>query len=190
MALLRLFERTGDARYREAASEAQAYERSVFSATAGNWPHFGMDAGNGEPSFMSAWCHGAPGIALARLGGGQEAWDDRCEGEVDVCIQTTQGVGHDTRDHLCCGNFGRIETLAKAGRDLRRPELLARAIEQATMVVNAARSRGNGCANYSIFEDLPGEAFSPGFFQGTTGIGYELLRLSQPDAYPSVLVWE
>jgi lantibiotic modifying enzyme len=40
------------------------------------------------------------------------------------------------------------------------------------------------------FPNLPVFAFSPSFFQGTAGIGYQLLRLAHPDALPSVLLWE
>src|SRR5262249_19869577 len=39
-ALLRLYASTSDARYLDAAREAIAYERSVFSPKDGNWPDF------------------------------------------------------------------------------------------------------------------------------------------------------
>ena len=35
---------------------------------------------------------------------------------------------------------------------------------------------------------LPRQVDNPGFFQGTAGIGYELLRMARPDLLPSVLV--
>ena len=37
---------------------------------------------------------------------------------------------------------------------------------------------------------LPTQLDNPGFFQGTAGIGYELLRMVRPDLLPSVLLWE
>jgi lantibiotic modifying enzyme len=37
---------------------------------------------------------------------------------------------------------------------------------------------------------LPKQVDNPSFFQGTAGIGYELLRMARPDLLPSVLLWE
>jgi lantibiotic modifying enzyme len=31
--------------------------------------------------------------------------------------------------------------------------------------------------------------FAPGFFRGMAGIGYQLLRLADPNSLPSVLLW-
>ncbi len=89
-------------------------------------------------------------------------------------------------DHLCCGAFGRVETLFTAGRVLSRPDLTALASALAARVVATARQQGS----YFLFSGMPDETYSPGFFQGVSGIGYELLRLAYPDILPSVLVWE
>ena len=63
-ALLALFARTRAERFRTAGRGGIAYERSVFSAEAGNW----RDLRDPEHvRFPTAWCHGAPGIGLARL---------------------------------------------------------------------------------------------------------------------------
>jgi lantibiotic modifying enzyme len=63
-ALLALFARTGEERFRTAARGGIAFERSVFSTEAGNW----RDLRDPEHArFPTAWCHGAPGIGLARL---------------------------------------------------------------------------------------------------------------------------
>jgi lantibiotic modifying enzyme len=43
---------------------------------------------------------------------------------------------------------------------------------------------------YQLFNNLSNPVFSPSFFQGTAGIGYELLRLAYPEALPSVLLLE
>ncbi|MBI4280495.1 MAG: hypothetical protein HY660_18735, partial [Armatimonadetes bacterium] len=37
---------------------------------------------------------------------------------------------------------------------------------------------------------LPVGVYSPGFFQGTAGIGYVLLRMAEPGRLPCVLLWE
>ena len=73
-ALLELSEATGEARFRSAADEAFRYERTHYSPEHENWPDFRdflrPPGGNG-PVFGTAWCHGAPGIALSRL----RAWE-------------------------------------------------------------------------------------------------------------------
>ena len=47
-----------------AASECLAFEDSSYDAERHNWPDL---RGGGAPTFPCQWCHGAPGIGLARL---------------------------------------------------------------------------------------------------------------------------
>lgn len=180
-ALLRLYAVTQDQDYLQAAQEGIAYERSVFSTAAANWP----DLRDRQPGFMVTWCHGAPGIALARLGGLSIYQTDEILQDVEVALQTTQKYGLQGVDHLCCGNFGRIEVLLVAAQKLSCPKLLETAQKQAAWVVAQADNMGA----YRLFGNLP-NLFSPGFFQGTAGIGYELLRLAYPEVLPAVLLWE
>jgi lantibiotic modifying enzyme len=58
--------------------------------------------------------------------------------------------------------------------------------ELAAMVVRRATQTGN----YELFGNLPNSVFSPCFFQGAAGIGYQLLRLAHPQTLPSLLLWE
>src|SRR5262249_1629366 len=57
--------------YLAAARGAFAYEDTLFDADRGNWPDLRSADTPGTPerppTFPSAWCHGAGGIALARL---------------------------------------------------------------------------------------------------------------------------
>ena len=55
----------------------------------------------------------------------------------------------------------------------------------ATVVQRAAESDG-----YKVLGRLPNGVGRPSFFQGTGGIGYQLLRHAYPEVLPSVLVWE
>ena len=181
-ALLRLYETTQDATFVEAAQEAIAYERSVFSPEAGNWP----DLRGEKTSFMTSWCHGAPGIGLARLGGLEILDSAEIKQEIAVALSTTQQFGLQNLDHLCCGNFGRVEVLLVAAQKLSRPELWETAQKQAAQIVTRKKQIGA----FYLFPELPKDVYNPGFFRGTAGIGYELLRLAYPDLLPSVLLWE
>jgi len=182
-ALTRLHAITAEPRLLEAAAEAIAYEDSVYSPEAGNWPDL---RGDGAPAWTVQWCHGATGIGLARLGSLPALASAAVQDDVERALQTTTAVGIGPIDHLCCGNLGRAELLFAAGRRLARPALVESAGRYAASVVARAERVGA----YALHPLLPASADGPGLFQGTAGIGYELLRLARPDLVPSVLLWE
>lgn len=183
-ALLRLYNTTQNPIFKEAACEAIAYERSVFSPKIQNWP----DLRSENTVFSTSWCHGAPGIALARLGGLTILDTSEIRQEIKTALQTTQKVSLQKEiNHLCCGNFGCIEVLLVAAQQLKRPEYLKIAHQQAAWIVSRAENAGSSqIFPNENFKDI----YNPGFFQGIPGIGYELLRLAYPQQLPSVLLWE
>ncbi|MEA5595922.1 type 2 lanthipeptide synthetase LanM family protein [Rivularia sp. UHCC 0363] len=180
-ALLRLYELTQNQAYLKAAEEGIAYEDSLFSKSALNWPDLRRQSG-----FMVTWCHGAPGIVISRLGILSIYPTDEIHQDVEIGLRTTQRYGLQDVDHLCCGNFGRIEVLLVAGQKLYSSQLLENAQKKAAWVVAKADKIGT----YQLFGNLPNSLFNPGFFQGTAGIGYQLLRLAYPQVLPSVLLWD
>ncbi|MFB2880641.1 type 2 lanthipeptide synthetase LanM family protein [Floridanema aerugineum] len=182
-ALLRLYQTTGETEFLEAAEEAITYERSVFIPEVSNWPDFRQSSTKDSPTCMCSWCHGAPGIGLARVAGLDILDTPEIRQDIEAAINTTKQHGLSNIDHLCCGNLGRIEFLFTAGRKLNRPELIETAKQQAAQVVARAKQRGHFGYGSCL-------TFHPGFFQGASGIGYELLRLAYPDILPSVLLWE
>lgn len=184
LALLRLYQRTKLSIFLEAAEEAIAYEKSVFIPDIKNWPDFRHIAGSEKTTvFACSWCHGAPGIGMARLGALEIMDDPIIREDIDAALETTINFNFASVDHLCCGNFGRIDFLLQASLKLSLPELRVVVTKYATRLVENAKSRG--C--YQFFEDLPGRVCNPGLFRGIAGVGYELLRLDQPDLIPSVL---
>jgi len=106
--------------------------------------------------------------------------------EIEVALHATRYFGLTPVDHLCCGNFGRIEVLQVAALKLSRPELAEEAQRQTASLVARAEEHGS----YRLLPELPHEVFSPGFFRGTSGIGYQLLRSAFPELLPSILLWE
>lgn len=185
-ALTRLHAATGDPSYLPAVARAHAYERSLFSLADGNWP---ARAGDPDRSgrLMTAWCHGAPGIGLARAFAHTVIDDPELETEVAVAIETTVRPGAAQADHLCCGNLGRADVLFTIGRLLRSAPPLGAAMQIAGRVVGNARDRGHFRLSTAGGEY---EVFTPGFFNGLSGIGYTLLRFAEPDRLPSVLAFE
>lgn len=181
-ALLKLGVITGQHHFIDAAEKAINYERRTFSEQAGNWPDFRK-----EKSFGMSWCHGAPGIGMSRLCALSLKNNSQFYKEIEVAINTTQNYLESNVDHLCCGNFGRIELLRMAAQGLGRPELLDLAKKQAYHLIEMKKSSHS----YRFFANLPGKIFNPGFMTGAAGIGYSLLCfLDKEHVLPKVWVLE
>jgi lantibiotic modifying enzyme len=184
-ALLRLHAVTGNDAYRQAALEGIEYERSAFSEAAGNWPDFRATESLPGGAIPVQWCHGATGIGLARIGSFGIVPAPDIKREIEIALQTTCDFGLQAVDHLCCGNMGRIEALLVGAHRLGRHDWQQAALSNASKVV--ARAARDGA--YRLFGNLPCSVTTPSFFRGTSGIGYQLLRLADP-TLPSVLLWE
>lgn len=185
-ALLKLFTETSDERYREAALGGIGYEGRLFDQGVANWPDLRQGAGEGPHQFAPTWCNGGSGIGLARLGGLAACDSDAIRADIEAAAEVALRAGTGGVDHLCCGNLGRADILHEMGYRLDREDL-----------VSAAQSRVAGCVQrkrrtgaYRLWWDTGGGIALPGFFQGTSGIGYALLRAASPGILPSVLLWE
>jgi len=185
-ALLCLYQHTHEKAFLEAAEEAIAYENTLFSQQRQNW----RDLRDGKTDdYMVAWCHGAAGIGLQRASSLDILDTAQIRQDIESAILTTQkklSTLTNLADHLCCGNLGRIEAIFSMGRQLKRPDLIQYALQAASLVVGNAAEKGG----YQYASFLPRSMFAASFFQGGSGIGYELLRLTHPDILPNVLIWE
>jgi type 2 lantibiotic biosynthesis protein LanM len=179
LALLRLAAATGHGRFEEAALKAIAFENSTFDRAEGNWPDFRY-ATPTSPAFMTTWCHGGPGIGMARAS--SLPLLDTAEVRADICaaLGSVSASGIGAKDGLCCGSLGRAELLLLADRNG------SSALQLASAVIAKSRRAGG----YSTSGKAGLEFFDPSFFQGLSGIGYQLLRIAHPDELPGVLVWE
>ena len=119
-ALLEAASLTGEPRFRMVALDGLAYERSRFAPVQGNWPDLrevdamtaprstttarhgeGRTGGDASappptaapPSFMHAWCHGAPGIGLGRLCLLRHLDDPATRAEIETALQSTLAAG-------------------------------------------------------------------------------------------------
>jgi lantibiotic modifying enzyme len=175
-ALTKLFEATQDSTFLDAALEAIAYERALFDPEESNWPDLRTHRVEG---FACSWCHGAPGIGLARLGVSTTVNRDDIRSDIAAAVRRTSEATLDDVDHLCCGNFGRLELMLQAGqRD--------HALRAARWIYHRAQTN----QGYRlVHKPIPG-VYSPAFFRGTAGIGHQLLRLAEPSAVPSVLLMQ
>jgi type 2 lantibiotic biosynthesis protein LanM len=179
--LARLYERTGDSRFRDAAEEGVAFERLHYDPEHGNWP---VLRAPGRP-FMTSWCSGAPGVALGRLGTLPLA-TEAVRQDLRAALDTTAACSLLGIDSLCCGNLGRAEVLLQSHQVLGEERLRRAAEATASQAVRRSRDEGG---RYR----LPGhgdDGSAPFFFTGAAGIGYALLRLARPSLLPCVLALE
>ncbi|MFI1380041.1 type 2 lanthipeptide synthetase LanM family protein [Embleya sp. NPDC020886] len=177
-ALARLAAVTGDGAMWEAALAAFAYERAEYRPEWRNWPDHRRDprAPDAPLSHMYGWCHGAPGIGLARA-------DVLGLREIPVLREdlrlalsaTVHGAHVPTAHCLCHGTLGNAElVLAARERGLHDgPDPIAFAA--------AAIGEDPRCGT-------PGHVETPALMTGLAGIGYGLLRLADPERVPSLLL--
>ncbi len=188
-ALHRLGTVTGNATYREAATEAWTCERRHISD--GRWRARETRRSNEQRQDAAlarawTWCHGWPGIGLSRLDAVDDHW---LRIDVDAALTaTTDTLKQDScigryGDSLCCGRFGQADFLLSAGRRLNRPALC----EAARTIGSRTIARALATGSYRLGSD---DMLQPGLYQGLAGVGYELLRLQAADTVPSVLLWE
>lgn len=184
-ALGRLTDAADDPRYAEAARESLALEHDCYVPDERNWRDLrdGIDSASDGQSGALTWCHGRPGIGLARLGLSATIGGDRLRRDVDRAIAGTDPTTLLPADHLCCGNFGRVEWLLEAGTH-REDETL---LEQARRLAAACIDRTGTGRFRSPFMDE--HLYDPTLFTGDAGIGYSLLRLQDP-SLPCVLLFE
>jgi type 2 lantibiotic biosynthesis protein LanM len=195
-ALLELAALTGEERFRTVALEAIAYERSLFSPKAMNWPdlrEFETSVQTGREdrvSFMTAWCHGAPGIGLGRLRCLPYLKDSHIQAkqihaEIDAAIETTLAQGFGGNHSLCHGGLGNLDLLLQANESLEDAQEDTQWQPQidrlAALMLESIQQQGWQCG-------IPLGVESPGLMTGLAGIGYGLLRLAEPTRLPSVLV--
>ena len=176
----------GDARLRVAALDAMAYERSVFSPVARNWPDFRPPDAKSSSSesvgsnYAVSWCHGAPGIGLARLRSLSHIDDEDIRSEIDAALNTALKRGFGSNHSLCHGDLGNLEPLLEAGLRADGSQWREPVSRIAGAVLASIKARGWLCG-------VPFGVETPGLMTGLAGIGYGLLRLAEPRRVPSVL---
>ncbi len=181
----------GEERFHKLALATLAYERSVFSPQAQSWPDFlkpeqsamarhTMLATDSGASYAATWCHGAPGIGLSRLASLLYIDDEQIREEIAIALKTT--VASFGRNHsLCHGDLGNLETLLVATQILNDPWCHEQFHHFRGVILDSIET--DGCLT-----GAPLGIETPGLMTGLAGIGYELLRLAEPERVPSVLL--
>ncbi len=170
-----------DDSYDMAAGGATKYEDAAFDLSLGNWIDFRTESGP-EGYFLlraqTAWCHGAGGIGLARIRRRDHLGVDRALAAVEAQLAS---VPSGSSLGLCHGTSGLIEVLSTAAR-AGYGDLLGRDPSDRLEELWDTLDLG----------DLPGLLRSTGLskvglMDGVSGVGYQALRLADPDRTPALL---
>ncbi|MCA2982124.1 lanthionine synthetase LanC family protein [Gemmatimonas sp.] len=177
--LLQLYACTGEVQYATAAFEAFEFERRIKRED-GVWPDY-----VGQEIIASGWCHGAPGVALSRLVAietvSESLLPDGIIGDLDSSLSSTIASPLRMPYSLCCGTVGRAAVLYRAANILANDSLRTHANHILHFSVD--RITADGIGGHVANEPH----LAKGFWQGLAGVGYTLLRASNPTRFPCIL---
>jgi hypothetical protein len=188
LALFELHAATGRVDFLKTARGAFAYEDAMFDPQQGNWPDLRLPPR--LPAFACSWCHGAPGIALARLRAAnvdQERRDVYRALARKAIATTLRAIEEKLSSPWCdatpCnGLAGLIEILFMAGQMLDDSSHCGSALASARALIDRHSESGDWPSG------APSGGPNPSLMIGTAGVGYTFLRLHDPEGVPSVLL--
>lgn len=186
LAFGRLYELHPDPRLLDAIDEALAYERTAFVPELRNWLDLREPDEHGRFRCVSSWCHGAPGIGLARAAMPAELRTPEILEDLEHALAATEGCGLAGEGNACCGIFGRMEAMLTIGRALGRDEPVKRVRAWTAALVAHARAHGG----FSLLGGLPRATPPIGLYDGIAGVGMHLLRLHDPESIGAFMLWE
>lgn len=166
-------------------SDILSYEEGFFDATELNWPDYRFEAPDLN---VVSWCHGATGIGMSRL---QLLKTDMFNEESTIDIQRalnkTMQTGAHFLDTLCCGNSGRIDFLL----ELKGTKFYGSECENyKNWLIYVLTNTYKTSEDFRYFAKFNTDDVNVGFYQGISGIGYELLRTISPDKFNSMLLFK
>jgi lantibiotic biosynthesis protein len=195
--LLELFNKSDIEAYKEAAKQAFAYENYWFDENHDNWPDFRTagklhdNTDNQQYAFTTAWCHGAPGIALSRLRAYHILKDEKYLKDCHAALRATtmainsnesdSGSFHSTNFSLCHGLAGNSEPLIYADEVFRGSSYQSIACDVGIAGIEKYGKLGSWPCGIQTGE-------TPSLMLGLAGIGYFYLRLHDAHKIPSILM--
>lgn len=195
LALARLFAATGEARYHDAALAGFRYERVAFDPELQTWGDLRVPpTPEGRLRVQGRWCHGAPGIGMARALAAPLLKAPILLDEARVARAATaatlrailENPGEDATP--CCGLGGVVDSLWILDDALGIHGAASRAravlLHEARLFGAEAQARWPGFALWPTPVPLGAH---PSLMQGVAGIGHLLLRAHVEGAIPSIL---
>ncbi|RGM12516.1 type 2 lantipeptide synthetase LanM [Mediterraneibacter gnavus] len=170
--------------YQNAIHFGLIYENTMYSDKYNNWLDNREEAKKEENSdnrCMAAWCHGAPGILLARSKMYNLVKDSSdyitVECDIERALFATKMYGLTDNDCLCHGNLGNTEILLEYSKECNDEEVRHMMLSARTQIAVDIINENYDCARSYLYGYK-----IPGFMTGISGMGYSLLR----DLYPEL----
>jgi lantibiotic modifying enzyme len=175
--------------FQTAALALLSFERQLFSPQRKNWPDLRIVKASmhtqspNAARFMVAWCHGATGVGLSRIELLKYLHSDNAmlQQEIEAALQTTLNEGFGYNHSLCHGDLGNLELLLSATEQLDQSHYLEPLTRLTAVLLESGERNG-------WVTGLPLGVETPGLMLGLAGIGYEFLRLAQPQRIPNLLL--
>lgn len=191
-ALLELYHLDGKEKYQQAAQQAYKFECTHFNEQEQNWPDYRangqqLPADHKYPC-VNAWCHGAPGIGLARVRAYEITSEAHWKTDAQIAIASTQKSTHVSQQHklslsLCHGVFGNADVYINAALAFQDDSLMEQAKrlgrEAIEQYIKPGIPMDNGVGTRHQIPD---------FMLGLSGMGYYFLRLAEPELFESMLL--
>jgi len=171
-----------DEKYRVFMRRMFDIENSSYDPEMNNWKDLRYPDKKTDQIY---WCHGAAGIALARLEAYLATGEQNYLHDIDKCVDKLEISWMNAENHsLCHGLYGILDCLCEIGRKL--PEYRKR-IEELTekryrIIWDNVSEKGLKCGMANTYD-----MFS--FMLGITGMAYSIMRYND-NKCPSVLTLE
>lgn len=177
--------------YTQAIHSGLVFENSMYIDQYENWLDNREEALKQKEmknKFMAAWCHGAPGILLARSKM-YNLIDDNSDRDIilrDInhAVHATEKYGFTDNDCLCHGNLGNTEILLEYAKDCGDEKVKNNILAARTHIATNIINNNYDCARAYLYGYK-----IPGFMTGISGMGYSLLRDIHPEL-PCILALE
>ncbi|WP_338754925.1 type 2 lanthipeptide synthetase LanM family protein [Bacillus sp. FJAT-52991] len=179
-ALWRAGEAASQKEYLHFANQAISYDRSLFNPNQKAW----LDLRKKKEQYLHQWTHGSTGIGISRLLMKKYRDDHLFDWEIETAINNVENFGFKNNHNLCHGNMGDTELYLLASKQYNDDQLLWKARSIGKQVIGSIKN----IKRYQV--DSPSNIDSLGLFVGISGIGFQLLRLRNPNHIPSVLTLE
>ncbi len=185
------------------AGQAFAYENHYFNKHFNNWPDFRLDMftkkqeqffekeykkGNmsvfTRSKDVNAWCHGAMGIGLSRLHAYQLLKKATYNNDIKQAYSKTLDTNSPSFT-LCHGNGGNVEFFLENYLFFKNKSSLHTAEKIADLAIMQKQKKGKYSSGLPY--DVEKHPEDPSFFNGIAGIGYLMLRLSNPEKVRSLV---
>ncbi|WP_229865943.1 type 2 lanthipeptide synthetase LanM family protein [Streptomyces spinoverrucosus] len=176
--------------YVAAVRHALRYEATVYDPELRTWRDL-RPANLGGRTVMNAWCHGAPGIAMARaefermgivpdlaeLIEQDRHWAVLASISTGLDLDPVSGLGNHS---LCHGDVGNLLTIEAACQPDAEPEVAELLPRVWNTLLHEGRENGWLCG-------VPNGVETPGLMTGLAGIAWGLARMADPARVPDLL---